>query len=310
MKKVLFATTALVATAGIAAADVTLSGSAEMGVVGGDGETQFHHDMDVRFTLSGETDNGLTFGATIDLDEVVQTTGGALNADADIPANRGPHAVFISGNFGTVTLGDTDGAFDWAMQEVGVTSSINDAHTTHAGFNFNSGLDGDNDGQVLRYDHTFGDISFALSAELDDSVGGSDNIYGVGVKYNAALGSVDLGLGLAMQQNDARNIFGVSVDANFAGGFRAILNYSDLDGDGGNDNHTGLGLAYSMDALTIAANYGVYDRTVGADRDAWGLGVTYDLGGGAQAQFGYGSDTDGATAGSQELWSLGLAFSF
>ncbi|HDR27679.1 MAG TPA: porin, partial [Rhodovulum sp.] len=36
MKKVLFATTALVASAGIAAADITLSGSAQMGIKGGD----------------------------------------------------------------------------------------------------------------------------------------------------------------------------------------------------------------------------------------------------------------------------------
>ena len=47
MKKVLFATTALVASAGFAAADVDLSGSAEIGVVGGDylvnDEVQFFH---------------------------------------------------------------------------------------------------------------------------------------------------------------------------------------------------------------------------------------------------------------------------
>lgn len=35
MKKVLFATTALVATAGVAAAEVSLSGYAEIGIVGG-----------------------------------------------------------------------------------------------------------------------------------------------------------------------------------------------------------------------------------------------------------------------------------
>ena len=36
MKNVLFATTALIATAGIASAEVSLSGSAEMGIIGGD----------------------------------------------------------------------------------------------------------------------------------------------------------------------------------------------------------------------------------------------------------------------------------
>ena len=71
MKKVLFATTTLVATTGFAAADVTLSGLAQMGIQGGENvDTTFVQDIDVTFTMSGETDNGLTFGAAIDLDSV------------------------------------------------------------------------------------------------------------------------------------------------------------------------------------------------------------------------------------------------
>ena len=72
MKKILFASTALVATAGVAAAEVTISGYAEMGIFNPsteDAETQFFTDLDVTFTMSGEADNGLVFGATIDLDE-------------------------------------------------------------------------------------------------------------------------------------------------------------------------------------------------------------------------------------------------
>jgi len=289
MNKILLATTALVATAGFAAADVTLSGSAEMGLkdTGAFGSSvEFHHDLDVRFTLSGETDNGLTFGATIDLDEVSNGIG----------AGSGPHAVFISGSFGTLTLGDTDGAFDWAMQEVGIGSAIADDHTTHVGFNFNNGLDTSNDGQVLRYDNTFGDISVAVSAELDD--GGSDDALGLGVKYNAALGGVDLGLGLGYQDNGVVDGWGVSVDANFANGLRAIVNYS----DDGSIDHTALGLGYTSGALTVSANYGEFSTGV----DGHGLAVNYDLGG-ATVQFGYGSENRNTGDAS---WSLGLAMSF
>jgi outer membrane protein OmpU len=71
MKKVLFATTALVATAGVASADIALSGVAQMGIQGGSGNatTQFVQDIDITFTMSGTADNGTTFGAAIDLDE-------------------------------------------------------------------------------------------------------------------------------------------------------------------------------------------------------------------------------------------------
>ncbi len=66
MKKILLATTALVGFAGAAAAEITMSGYAEMGIAGGDGpgiETQFHQDWQINFDLVGETDGGLSFGA-------------------------------------------------------------------------------------------------------------------------------------------------------------------------------------------------------------------------------------------------------
>jgi len=311
MNKILLATTALVATAGFAAADVTLSGSAEMGLADSGNGVEFFHDLDVRFTLSGETDGGLTFGATIDLDEIVATDGGVVqDKGTDIPTDNGPHAVFISGGFGTLTLGDTDGAMDWAMTEVAIGSSIADDHTVHAGYNGNSKMDGSSDGQILRYDNTFGDFGVAVSAELDDDDSNSGDTYGLGVKYNAALGGLDLGLGLGYQKNDDHAAVGLSVATTFANGLQAIINYSDLDGVAAtdNDSHMGLGLGYTSGALTVSANYGEYE-TVGGDKaDGFGVAVNYDLGG-AAVQFGYGDGTK-ADGTEKDTWSLGLAMSF
>ncbi len=73
MKKLLLASTALVAMAGAAKAEVALSGFAEIGIFGssegfriGTGGDEFHTDIDVTFSMTGETDTGLTFGASID----------------------------------------------------------------------------------------------------------------------------------------------------------------------------------------------------------------------------------------------------
>ena len=300
MKKVLFATTALVASAGIASAQgVELSGHAEMGIIGGSAiETQFHTDIDVKFTMSGETDNGLTFGATIDLDE----EGGFANT------NGGPESVFISGSFGTLTMGDTDGAFDWALTEVAMGSAIADDHTAHAGYNGNAGLDGSHDGQVARYDYSFGDFAFAVSAEINDT-GVASPAFGIGGKYSGDLGGVTLGVGVGYQTNGTNDIMGISLSAAMDNGISAVVNYSDLDGAAGNESHMGIGLGYSMDALTVAVNYGVYDNTVGADDTGFGLVANYDLGGGAVVQAGYGS---GSTAGAADVntFSLGVAMSF
>ena len=313
MKKVLFATTALVASAGIASAQgVELSGSAEMGIIGGSAiETQFHHDIDVKFSMSGETDNGLTFGATIDLDEVSAGIGNTAN----------PSSVFISGSFGTLTMGDTDGAFDWALTEVAMGSAINDDHTAHAGYNGNSGLDGSHDGQVARYDYSFGDFAFAVSAEINDT-GVASPAFGIGGKYSGDLGGVTLGVGVGYQTNGVNDIMGISLSAAMDNGLSAVINYSDLDGMAFSNtglgvagraisSHIGVGVGYTMDAITVSANYGVYDGGAAGDLTGFGLAANYDLGGGAVVQAGYGSSQDTAAGGADgNSFSLGIAMSF
>ncbi len=300
MKKLLLATTATTAlalTAGMAAADVTMSGYAEMGVKEVDDNVQFHNDIDIKFTLSGETDSGLSFGATIDLDEIV-TSG------PEIDPSSNKSSVFVSGDFGTLTMGDTDGAFDWAMSEIAWGTSINDDHTTHPGWNGNSGLDGQLDGQVARYDYAFGDFAVALSAEIgDDNVRDfdavldenndffdEDEIFGIGAKYSTDFGGTKVGFGLAYQTgayrkvptigdytaaveddlaadsvefgNGHADIWGLSISADMTNGFSGRLNYSHLNGDG-----------------DIAVTTGIVTdvSSVDFDWDHWGVGVAYKM---------------------------------
>lgn len=314
MKKILLATTALVAFAGAAAAEVKVTGTAEMGVIGGDGaivtqggsgDLQFWHEIEVTFGMTGETDSGLQFGASIQLDEAGESNG----------TTQSGASTFVSGAFGKLTMGDTDGALDWAMTETGIGTSIADDHTSHVGYNGNSGLDGSTngaaggDGLVARYEYSFGSFAVAASAEIDTDVG-QDDVLGLGVKYNADLGGTTVGFGLGYQSNGTNDLIGVSAAATFGGGFQGIVNYTDMDGYGGNDSHWGLGLGYTMDALTVSANYGKYDLVGGGSVDGFGAAVNYDLGGGAVVQFGYGSDMDSTTAGDQEQYSFGLSLSF
>ncbi|WP_305967660.1 MULTISPECIES: porin [unclassified Mameliella] len=326
MKKILFATTALVATAGVAAAEVSLTGFAEMGVVDGDhlATAQFHTDIDVTFTLSGEADNGLTFGATIDLDEELGFSA----------FNGGPEAVFIAYGGARLTMGDTDGAFDWALTEVGIGGALADDHTTHAGFNFNSGLDGTFDGQIARFDYAFDAFSVAISAEIDDT-GTVDPIWGIGFKYSGELAGLDLGVGLGYQTVDldalgSVDVIGLSVDTTFDNGLQAIVNYSETDLSdfiGETVSHWGIGLGYTMNALTLSANYGEYNADGFDKNSGFGLAANYDLGGGLVVQFGYGSSDvgtptagglfgigggtfDAMPAGDYDQYSLGLAMSF
>jgi outer membrane protein OmpU len=321
MKNILLTSSALVAFAGAAAADVAISGYAEMGIFSADtfndfsrlvtsGTTQFFTDIDVTFTMSGETDNGLTFGASIDLDE-------SSSATAFDPETEGGETIFISGGFGTLTMGDTDGALDWAMTDIGNIrnpGSIADDETAHRAY-IGVYLDGHYDGQILRYDYSFGDFGVAVSIEQDDTDTVDDG-FAVGVKYSMDMGGVGIDFGLGYQEVSSSttldfDALGLSVVANF-GDFSAGINYVE---NGSNyvaleEDYIGFGVGYSANGLSIHANYAEIDSATDFyDADGYGLAVAYDLGGGASVKGGYGSGSVGSAA-SFDTWSLGFAMSF
>ncbi|WP_308917149.1 porin [Jannaschia sp. LMIT008] len=342
MKKILFASTALVMTAGFAAAqnaNVAISGSASMGIVNSDrdgtttdaatgvtnrvagdgagvsggtgGDTEFLQDVDVRFTMTGETDGGLAFGATVDLDEAPNL--GNERDDMGV-------TVFISGAFGTLTMGDTDGALDFALTEVGFSNgSINEDETSHAGWNGNSALDGTFGGQVLRYDYTLDAFSFAISAEIDDDDDDSDDsdpVLGIGARYEGSFGGGTVGFGIGYQASEVgdndRDALGVSLNGSF-GDFQAGISYLEVDFDGDDSSsydHIGVGIGYNVGAISLSANYGDYDYDDGDDSSGYGLTAGYDLGGGAVVRLGYGNSDVRGDGDDEESYSFGVSMAF
>jgi outer membrane protein OmpU len=329
-----------VATAGVAAADVTITGSAEMGIAGGsvsggvDPNTTFFQTVDVRFTMSGEADNGLSFGAVIDLDDAGGTE--------DVAGAFADYTVFIAGDFGRLTMGDTDGALDWAITEtanLGNPGTIADDETGHAGYLsngvFDSGAAGNlgYNGQVLRYDYSIGDFGVAVSAQVDgDNTRDGDANLQVGFRYGMdfAGGNVNFGLGYSVvgdrdsftAGDQGYDATAVSAAVSLDSGFGFVITYAAINDDGifgGDGEHIGVGVDYTFDAFTIHANWGEYDWDTTAaveDSDGWGLAMAYDFGGGLSAHFGYGSSSYGAqnAAGATTLdsdsFSLGLAMAF
>ena len=326
MKKLLIASTALVATAGMAAADISMSGYAEIGMTdnGGAVGMEMHSDMDVTFKLSGASDNGLTFGASIDLDEV---SGG-------IASTGGPHAIHVSGAFGTLTMGDTDGALDKANAEVASLTSISDNHTAHAGYNGGAGLDS---GDILRYDTTV--AGFGISASIGQSdVAVANDVMGYGV--TTTLGTV--AVSAAYQADNTQDITAVSAKTTI-GGLTITANYSEatmddtaavaavtaaenvgspdtvavtaVDAFGNSYEHSALGLAYTISGVNLHANFGSYDYDDGSKADGYGLAANYSLGGGATVMVGYGNGNARATAATAQAadvstFSVGLGLSF
>ena len=326
MKKLLLASTALVATAGVAAADVSIIGTAELGVFqnengSGDGstgdlsKTRVFSDIDVTFAMTGETDGGLAFGATIDLDEAFDD--GFNDGDVNDPARQPDSSIFLSFGQMRLTVGDTDSAFDARLTEVAVGGAINDDHTVHPGYNGNSALDEAYGGQEIRFDYTFDAFTGSISVSPDRNATDFDTAFALGVSYNAELAGLDLGLGLGYIQVDEAaaaydSIIGLSVGTTFGNGLSATVNFSNWSDDtsGGLDDatHYAIGFGYTMNALTLGLNYGEYDLD-GGDASGYGFTANYDLGGGMEAQLGYGGG-DPVVGDYEDTFSLGVSMSF
>ena len=312
MKRTILATTALVTCGSMAAADVSLSGSAEIGVVGGSGkDAQIHRDARVSFSMSGETDTGLSFGTSL-----------ALRHAGKYQDDGAEGAIHISGVFGTLTVGNTDGAFDKAMLEVPAGTSINDASSGHAGWSGNGGLD--KGGEIVRYDYSIGDISFAVSTQGENMMGDgtADDIpeaHGIGVGWSGDFAGASLGLGVGHQRSDMKNISGGSLSVSLVGGLSAGATFSRTSVDGGpNESHAGAGLSYTLGDVTFAVNGGQNSKG-DMDNRGFGFAASYSLGAGATFQIGAGSSDRGyntaasgkpPNTGKSNTWSAGIALSF
>ncbi|MGB1265000.1 MAG: porin, partial [Nereida ignava] len=116
MKNILFATTALVATAGIASADVSLSGSANVGLINNGtagAATDMYQNISITAAMTGATDGGLTFGASLTTrngDDVDLDVGdlGANASNIKALSDTSFGNIYVSGDFGTLTF-DRDG---------------------------------------------------------------------------------------------------------------------------------------------------------------------------------------------------------
>ncbi|TGD44535.1 porin [Pseudotabrizicola sediminis] len=325
MKKVLLASTVLAMTATVAAAEITVSGSARMGViytedrqkaffdVDNKQELQFSSRIRIVFTASGETDTGLAFGGTIRADNAAGGNAGTAGS------------VFMSGAFGRLSMGDVNGAAEQIVGDLagvgftglgdksdnmflgngGIASIINDE------FELPFFFDEDQTAIGVRptalYVYSTGGLTFALSADNpgNDVNGVLERVLSVAVGYS--VDSYSFGVGYESAKADGVSIDHVvaSAGASFSGvDLKAVYGRSsDLD-----FKQYGLSASYSVDAIGVSAFHRVED--FGGDKTRYtGIGASYDLGGNAAVVGGLvNTKADGASG--RNTADLGLTFSF
>jgi outer membrane protein OmpU len=260
MKKILIASTALVATAGIASAEIGFSGAAGFGVVydGSDWGPDYYTTLSV--SMTGETDGGLSFGASYD---ITQDNGGTGVGDTE---------VYVEGGFGKLTVGAVGSAVDAKL-------GIGDIGYSGLGVdNRAESIIDDNDAGNIMYTGSFGDFGVAMS--IDMGVGSADN-FSIAATY--AMGDYNFGVGY----DDAESAISVKAGGSFGDIALNALYSRSSDTD---EDAFGIHAAYTMGAATISAAYADSDR----EGEAYGLGISYDLGGGASVDAGV-AEVEGTT---------------
>jgi outer membrane protein OmpU len=302
MKNILIATTALVATAGIAHAEVAVSGSAKAGLIYNSEsltKTRLLSKANVAFDASGETDGGLQFG--FNTNHLVENNGGAVINDDT--------TVFMSGAFGKLSFGAVAEADEVAgLSDIGWDGlAVDDVAEAFVGDEFGDFDQFGGQGHNVNYTYATGPVSFSISGQLATGHA-TDNTdsYAAGVKYSFGTGYVGLGYadhneGIGATKNTAKvvSLFG-GVNVN---NIKVSALYSDasinLAGAKESAQAYGINAAYTMDALTLSfgASKSNFSATTGLtkgavtalDGTAYGIGASYDLGGGATVSGGIAS---------------------
>jgi outer membrane protein OmpU len=296
MKKILLATSALVATAGMAVADVKLSGLGRFGVLYIENAAQETRlEQRFRLTIDGSTeaDGGIKFGARIRMqadDTATDSTVARLNAPR-FTVSAGGLTLGVGNIFGA--LDATSGAY--AGGQFGL-SGLNWANVvTNFGSDTYSSAGLGRNGVELIY--TMGDFT----AHISNSTKGFDRTELV-LAYTFSGITVTGGYLDSDRANDTDWL--LSAAGTFAGFGVALAVAEDNEGD----MSAALAGSYKIGAATKVGAFIAYDENfsnvVGRDDTAFGFEVEHSLGGGATIVGGYSTDHGLARA------DLGVTFNF
>lgn len=282
MKKILLATTILGMTAGFAAAQVSFKGTATVGFAqngtanGGkvnpttaiaSDKTEIYSSFKLSVSAAGETDSGLTFGASSSF------TSGMTYALADDDGfeagakTMGTPTLFIAGEFGKIQFKSNG---------------------------FKEFQDDNAEKYDVDYAGTFGGFSVGVRSDLN-TTSANTSLYNAATagKSSISLGYTISGITLGAAYDEVGQKWGISASRAF-GPVTATLSTD-------NASVSALKVAYAADAITasvkvkstnaweIEAGYAANGISLAAkttDANKWKVTAGYDLGGGLSLEAG------------------------
>lgn len=317
MKKVLLASSALVAsvavTAPAAAGEVTWNAfthffaSSSYEESGADAESDiqdFNTNSEIHLKFEDTADNGLTYGFKIELE-----------ADQNATDNVDENYIFLSGDWGRVELGDNDGAAD-QLDVVGTSGFTYGMLNNSTGGTFNAdGVanrntrtaanlnDSSDDTKITYLTPSFSGFTAGISYapesntgnSVADSAGGEDH-FEVGLNYSGDFDGFGLTAAITanheeINEDDDQTGVQAGVEVSVAG-FTVGLAGAHIDNDNTGETDTvNFGVSYSAGAWTVAggALYSEFDAdAANSDEELTAVtaGVSYNIAPGLTASLG------------------------
>ena len=315
-------------TAGVAAAEVSFSGTTQVSVsntLSAGNDLNTHIDFNV--AVSGASDNGITMSAGFGYDAGRQVDTGDYELDGEEAAAS---AIAIQDDTGTEGALDTAATTNannnpaWATAAPSLTIGYNGYTVTADGSGVADLYNGDVNSGDLGISGSMGGVSFAATTGI--SKGDDNQSYSLGY----TMGDLTLSY-VGTNNSDGRGENASKMSVSYKMG-DATITASNDDRDDTADAVQSIGVSYKMDAMTVsytAASTGEsgsninddYDvsvsytagaltASIATDEDSVSkLSASYDLGGGVNAFFVNRSGTDGAGA-DKDFQAVGINFKF
>ena len=322
-------------TAGVAAAEVSFSGTTQVSVsnttsLGNDLNT--HIDFNV--AVSGASDNGITMSAGFGYDAGRQVDAGDFELDGNEAAGSAVSvaSTLVEGTADADDISDTtitnvvtgDNNPAWSTAAPSLTIGYNGVTVTADGSGVADLYNGDVNSGDLGVSGSMGGISFGLTTAMTK---GDDNS---SMSLGYSMGDVAVSY-TSTNNSDGRGTDASKMSISYTMGDMKVTAASD-DRDDTAEAVQSVGVTYKMDAMTIgysAASTGAANSSIGDDWDvsvAYSAGAltasvatdedsvskisaSYDLGGGVNAFFVNRSGTDG-TGANKDFNAVGINFAF
>jgi len=311
MRKVLLSTTALVALGGVSAASaLDISGQYEFNytnaddgtvLTGGNNSNSFSSDGNIDFKGETTTDAGLTFGGMIRL----QTNDQAAGIE--------DQGLYVSGDFGYVMMGQTDGVVDGMNNFMeGSDYVANGAGTTNSTVNAGTGLtDNEGTGKIGYRSPDISGLQVGISMEDAGTASKADTTsmmitYDMGV-IKFGYGTSNTPSATATGEDTEQTQYGIGGSVNgftyaAAWGSDKLTNVSGTSGNQSKIDTSDFLIAYDMDNLSLYYNLVTSEEKTGANigdkMDSNEFGIYYTIAPGVSALLSQtASDYSDATAG-------------